>query len=503
LRLVPCSLLREFMQEALDQRSQRILKLETLQKQNIPAYINSFHVTKTVTEALDQYEQVAKEELEGQEHLITTAGRMMSMRMHGKTSFAHIQSDGSRIQVYMRKKELGDEMFDLYKSLDLGDYIGVSGRLFRTNTDELTILVNQLTLLSKALRPLPEKWHGLKDVETRYRQRYLDLMVNPQVRKIFMTRAKIISALRTFFLERNFLEVETPMMHPIAGGAVAKPFETYHNALGMNLYLRIAPELYLKRLIVGGFERVFEINRNFRNEGISTEHNPEFTMLEFYMAYADYGDLMTLTEELFGYLAQQVSGTTELTYQGQTIDLSPPWKRVTIKEGIAKYSDISAGDLENPEALQRIAESFDIDPNLGAGKLLMEIFRIVAEPKLIQPTFVLDFPTEISPLSKTKPDNPDVVERFEFFIGAKEMGNAFTELNDPVDQRQRFEKQVAERDAGDEEAHQMDEDYLRALEYGMPPTAGEGIGIDRLIMLFTDINSIREVILFPQLRKEG
>jgi lysyl-tRNA synthetase class 2 len=491
------------MQEALDQRSQRILKLEALQQQNIPAYVNSFHVTKTVTEVITQYEQTAKAELESQEQLVTTAGRIMSMRMHGKTSFAHIQSDGSRIQVYARKKELGDEMFDLYKSLDLGDYIGVSGRLFRTNTDELTILVNQLTLLSKALRPLPEKWHGLKDVETRYRQRYLDLMVNPQVRKIFVTRAKIISALRTFFLERNFLEVETPMMHPIAGGAAAKPFVTYHNALSMNLYLRIAPELYLKRLIVGGFERVFEINRNFRNEGISTEHNPEFTMLEFYMAYADYGDLMTLTEELFGYLAQQVLGTTELTYQGQTIDLSPPWERLTIKEGITKYSDISVGDLENPEALRRIAESFDIDPNLGTGKLLMEIFEIVAEPKLIQPTFMLDFPTEISPLSKTKPDNPDVVERFEFFIGTKEMGNAFTELNDPIDQRQRFEKQVAERNAGDEEAHEMDEDYVRALEYGMPPTAGEGIGIDRLIMLFTDANSIREVILFPQLRKEG
>jgi len=491
------------MQEALDQRSQRISKLETLQKENIPAYINSFHVTKSISQVVQNCGNILKEPLEEQEHVVTTAGRIMSMRMHGKTSFAHIQSDGDRIQIYVRKKELGEQMFDLYKSFDIGDYIGVTGRLFRTKTDELTILVNELTLLSKSLCPLPEKWHGLKDIETRYRQRYLDLIVNPNVREIFIKRSKIISAIRTFFLDRNFLEVETPMMQPIAGGAAAKPFVTYHNALGMNLYLRIAPELYLKRLIVGGFERVFEINRNFRNEGISTEHNPEFTMLEFYMAYADYHDLMTLTEELISFVAQQVLGTTTITYQGQTIDLSPPWDRLPIKEGITKYSNIPFGDLENPDSLKNIAESMDIDPNLGKGKLLMEIFETVAEPKLIQPTFVLDFPTEVSPLSKAKPDNPEVVERFELFIGTKEMANAFTELNDPLDQRQRFEKQVEERNAGDEEAHQMDEDYIRALEYGMPPTAGEGIGIDRLVMLFTDSSSIREVILFPQLRKES
>jgi lysyl-tRNA synthetase class 2 len=491
------------MQEAIDQRSQRMLKLEGFRQNNIPAYVNSFHVTHTITAITEEYACVSKTDLEAREYTVTTAGRIMSMRMHGKTSFAHLQSNGSRLQIYMRKKELGDEVFDLYKSFDLGDYVGVTGRLFRTNTDELTLLVSELHLLSKSLRPLPEKWHGLKDVETRYRQRYLDLIVNPQVREVFLKRSQIITALRSFFQERGFLEVETPMMQPIAGGAAAKPFVTYHNALGMDLFLRIAPELYLKRLIVGGFERVFEINRNFRNEGISTEHNPEFTMLEFYMAYADYADLMTLTEELFNSVAQQVNGSTTLSYQGQTIELASPWERLTIKEGILKYSEIAPDALEKRESLQQVAESFDIDPNLKSGKLLTEMFERVAEPKLIQPTFVLDFPTDVSPLSKAKPDNPEVVERFEFYIGAKEMGNGFTELNDPIDQRQRFEKQMQERNAGDEEAHQMDEDYIRALEYGMPPTAGEGIGIDRLIMLFTDSASIREVILFPQLRKEN
>jgi lysyl-tRNA synthetase class 2 len=491
------------MQEAIDQRSQRISKLEMLRNENIRAYINSFHVAQSISEVVQSYKETPKKDLEEQEHIVTTAGRIMSMRMHGKTSFAHIQSNGDRVQIYIRKKELGDQMFDLYNSFDIGDYVGVTGRVFRTKTDELTILVNELTLLSKSLHPLPEKWHGLKDVEIRYRQRYLDLIVNPNIRGIFIKRSKIINAIRSFFLDRDFLEVETPMMQPIAGGATAKPFVTYHNTLGMDLYLRIAPELYLKRLIVGGFERVFEINRNFRNEGISTEHNPEFTMLEFYMAYADYNDIMNFTEQLIAFVAQQVIDTTTITYQGETIDLAPPWARLPIKEAITQYSDIAPADLENLDSLKKIAESMDIDPNLKKGKLLTEIFEAVAEPKLIQPTFVLDFPTDVSPLSKTKPDNPEVVERFELFIGTKEMANGFTELNNPLDQRQRFEKQVEERNAGDEKAHQMDEDYIRALEYGMPPTAGEGLGIDRLVMLFTDSNSIREVILFPQLRKES
>ena len=364
--------------------------------------------------------------------------------------------------------------------------------------------MTELTLLSKSLRPLPEKWHGLKDVETRYRQRYVDLIVNPHVKEIFIKRAKTISAIRQFFLARNFLEVETPMMQPIAGGATAKPFETHHNALNMKLYLRIAPELYLKRLIVGGFERVFEINRNFRNEGISTRHNPEFTMLEFYMAYADYNDLMPLTEQLYSSVAQEVAGTMKLTYQGQEIDLTPPWTRLTVKEGILKYKpDAQPADLESLDALRTLAASLGIDTdNLGKGKLLMEVFEHIVEPHLTQPTFVMDFPTEVSPLSKSKPDNPEFVERFEFYIACQEMGNAFTELNDPLDQKRRFEKQTEEHEKGDEEAHQMDEDYVRALEYGMPPTAGEGIGIDRLIMLLTDSPSIREVILFPHMRKE-
>ena len=492
------------MQETTDQREQRLAKLAELSAQQIPAYVNSFHVTASMKELLDSFREKTKEELEQTEHIVTDAGRMMSMRIQGKTSFAHIHSGTERIQIYARLKELGEEGFKFYKSLDLGDFVGVTGRVFRTNTQELTILVTELTLLSKSLRPLPEKWHGLKDVETRYRQRYVDLIVNPHVKDIFIKRAKTISAIRQFFLARNFLEVETPMMQPIAGGATAKPFETHHNALNMKLYLRIAPELYLKRLIVGGFERVFEINRNFRNEGISTRHNPEFTMLEFYMAYADYHDLMPLTEQLYSSVAQEVAGTMKLMYQGQEIDLTPPWTRLTVKDGILKYKpDAQPADLESFDALRTLAASLGIETdNLGKGKLLMEVFEHIVEPHLTQPTFVMDFPTEVSPLSKSKPDNPEFVERFEFYIACQEMGNAFTELNDPLDQKRRFEKQTEEHEKGDEEAHQMDEDYVRALEYGMPPTAGEGIGIDRLIMLLTDSPSIREVILFPHMRKE-
>ena len=492
------------MQEAAtDQRAQRITKLEQLQADNIPAYINSFHIDSTVAQLLKDYSEKNAEALEAEEFVTTTAGRIMLRRMMGKMSFAHIQSGTDRIQICVRKNELGTDAYTFYKHLDIGDHIGIKGRMFRTKTDELTVLVTELTLLSKSLRPLPEKWSGLKDVEIRYRQRYLDLIVNQDVKEVFVKRAKIVSAIRSFFLERDFLEVETPMMQPIAGGATAKPFITHHNALDMELYLRIAPELYLKRLIVGGFERVFEVNRNFRNEGISTRHNPEFTMLEFYMAYADYHDLMSFTEALFSSVAQTVLGTTNVVYQEQEIDLGPPWKRLTIRDGILKYGKgIAAEDLDSLEALQNIAKTMQIDPKLGKGKLLMEIFESVAEEHLIQPTFVLDFPTEVSPLSKAKADDPDVVERFELYIAGQEMANAFTELNDPIDQRQRFEKQVAEHAAGDEEAHQMDEDYVRALEYGMPPTAGEGIGIDRLIMLLTDSASIRDVILFPQMRKE-
>jgi lysyl-tRNA synthetase class 2 len=443
---------------------------------------------------------------------VSLAGRVMAMRHHGKSCFAVLRDQSGQIQLYARADGLGDA-YGAFVDLDVGDFVGVTGELFRTRTGELTVAVKQFEFLTKALRPLPEKWHGLKDVETRYRRRYVDLIVNPQVREAFVMKSRLIAAMRTFFDARGFLEVETPMMQPIPGGAAAKPFVTHHNALDMPLYLRIAPELYLKRLVVGGLERVYEINRNFRNEGISTQHNPEFTMLEFYQAYADYNDLMQLTEELFLYLGQTLLGKDELTYQGETVRLGPPWPRLPFFEGLSRALGAPVTPDTDARSLGEAAArrgGFGSDRKTqailrgdeGATALWKEVFDTLVEPTLVQPTFVVDFPIELSPLSKQKAGQPRLVDRFELYVCRREIANAYSELNDPIDQRRRFEEQAAERARGDEEAHWMDEDFVRALEYGLPPTAGEGIGIDRLAMLLTDAASIRDVILFPHLRPE-
>jgi lysyl-tRNA synthetase class 2 len=443
---------------------------------------------------------------------VSLAGRVMAMRHHGKSCFAVLRDQSGQIQLYARADVLGPA-YAAFVDLDVGDFIGVTGDLFRTRTSELTAAVKQFEFLTKALRPLPEKWHGLKDVETRYRRRYVDLIVNPQVREAFVMKSRLVAALRAFFDARGFLEVETPMMQPIPGGAAAKPFVTHHNALDMPLYLRIAPELYLKRLVVGGLDRVYEINRNFRNEGVSTQHNPEFTMLEFYQAYADYQDLMQLTEELFVDLGQTLLGRDELVYQGETVRLAPPWRRLPFFEGLGEALGHPVAPETDARTLGEIARGrggFATDRKTqavlqgdhGEVALWKEIFDTLVEPTLVQPTFVVDFPIELSPLSKQKAGEPRLVDRFELFICRREIANAYSELNDPIDQRRRFEEQAAERERGDEEAHWMDEDFVRALEYGLPPTAGEGIGIDRLAMLFTDAASIRDVILFPHLRPE-
>ncbi|MCK9420709.1 MAG: lysine--tRNA ligase [Nitrospirae bacterium] len=482
---------------------QRFKKRDEISAMGIRPYAGRFDVSVSAQGLSDQYGQTSKEDLEKSRVDVVLAGRIVALRSFGKAGFAHLQDGSGRIQFYFQKNTLGDDKYAFFKKLDIGDFIGVKGFLFRTKTNELTIDIEDFTLLSKSLRPLPEKWHGLTDVELRYRQRYLDLIVNPDVRKVFLLRTKIVQAIRGYLNARGYIEVETPMMQTIPGGATAKPFKTHHNALDMDLYLRIAPELYLKRLLVGGFEKVYEINRNFRNEGISTRHNPEFTMLEFYTAYADYRDLMTMTEQMISSIAQEVLGTTEVEYEGHLINLSPPWKRITYLDAL-REAGVHEEVLADAEKTRKFAKKLGANLTGGEplGKVLNEVFESLVEPKLIQPTFITDYPTDISPLSKKCDDNPDYVERFELFIVGRELANAFSELNDPVDQKERFLKQVLEGEAGDEEAHQMDEDFIRALEYGMPPAAGEGIGIDRLVMLLTGASSIRDVILFPQMKKE-
>lgn len=487
-------------------KRQREEKLAELRARGIDPFYNRFTPSHSVAEIVAPYGHLSGPELEALGLTFRLAGRLMLIREFGKATFCHIQDGSGRLQAYVQRQVVGDEAFSLFKRLDLGDIVGFTGTLFRTRTQELTLAVSSFVLLTKAIRPLPEKYHGLTDIELRYRQRYLDLMVNPQVREVFIRRAAIISLIRQFFEAREFLEVETPMMQPIPGGATARPFVTHHQALDMTLYLRIAPELYLKRLVVGGFDKVFEINRNFRNEGLSIQHNPEFTMLEFYQAYATYEDLMVLTEELVCHVAQKLLGSLRLTYQGDEIDLTPPWRRLDLRESLTQVGGFPAAMVRDRDALvaRALEEGVTLRPGEGYGRALTKLFDLTVEPKLIQPTFILGYPLETSPLSRKSETDPEVVDRFELFIGGREMANAFSELNDPLDQRERFEQQVAARLAGDEEVPPaVDEDFLLALEQGMPPTAGEGIGIDRLVMLFTDAPSIRDVLLFPHMRPKG
>jgi lysyl-tRNA synthetase class 2 len=483
---------------------ERKKKAETLRAMGINPYPVGYRYDMTASEAMKKFGDMDAEVLEKEKKSFFMAGRIMAIRKFGKASFIHIKDRTGRIQAYIRKDKIGDEQFEIFKHMDIGDFIGVKGSFFRTRTGELTIVADEITLLSKSTRPLPEKWHGLTDIETRYRQRYLDLIVNDHVKEVFILRNRIIQSIRNFFIQREFLEVETPMMQPVPGGATARPFKTFHNALGMNLYLRVAPELYLKRLVVGGLERVFEINRNFRNEGISVQHNPEFTMLEFYMAYATYEDLMVLTEELFNHILLEIFGRNTIEYQQTTIDFTPPWSRISLFDALREVSGVTQQVITDINAAAEFARSIEITPSKtdSLGKIISKIFDQMVEPKLIQPTFVFGYPTEISPLSRRNDQNPDITDRFELFIAGKEIANAFTELNDPEDQRGRFLHQASLRESGDDEAQIMDEDFLTALEYGLPPTAGEGIGIDRVIMLLTDSPSIRDVIFFPHMRSK-
>jgi lysyl-tRNA synthetase class 2 len=478
-------------------------KFDQLKTNNLQLFPNDFKVSHTINEIqgiIGKTPETVKED----EPIFNLAGRMMAINRFGKTAFIRFRDRSGQLQAYIRKDRIGDEAYHLFKQMDVGDFVGLSGGMFKTKTGEWTLLVSELKLLCKTIRPLPEKFHGLKDPEKRYRQRYLDLMMNADVRDLFVKRSRIIQEVRNFFLERDFLEVETPMMQPVPGGAEAEPFKTHHNALGMDLFLRIAPELYLKRLVVGGFERVFEINRNFRNEGVSTQHNPEFTMLEFYQAYATFYDLMELTEQLVATVAHTVTGSTVLSYQNNPIELAGPWQRITLQKALVDIGGIDSALLNDKDALLDFAaqNGIKITKTGRLGKVITKLFDALVEPQLIQPTFITGYPAEVSPLSRRSDEEPDITERFELFIAGREIANGFSELNDPVDQKSRFAQQVENRKAGDQEAHLMDEDYIEALEYGMPPTAGEGIGIDRLVMLLTDAISIREVILFPHMKQK-
>jgi len=520
MRAFPYRILRpEFIPLSLEDRlfEQRFRKIREIEELGFEPYPRKYPFTHTVPDVWREFGQAGAEQLEQQQPQAAVCGRLMTKRRQGKAGFAHIQQGGERLQIYVRLDEVGEKDFDLYKKLDAGDLAGVSGFLFRTKTGELTLRARKLEFLAKAILPMPEKWHGLQDVEIRYRQRYLDLIVNQEVRRAFVIRNRMIAALRSSLEQRGYIEVETPMMQPVHGGALARPFRTHHNALDIDLYLRIAPELYLKRLIVGGLDRVYEINRNFRNEGISIRHNPEFTMIEFYQAYADYRDLMDLSADVLREMAEAaLEGKTELEYEGRKLDFSK-LPRMSLKEALAEHwpdpaARPSVEDFSHRERVAEMVEAYNrtaegripFGENVSTGSAVLSLFENICEEKLIQPTLIYDYPVEASPLSKSKPDEPGWVERFEIYAAGMEIANAYSELNDPQEQRRRFQWQVEQHQkTGDEEAHQMDEDYLRALCYGMPPTAGEGIGVDRLAMVLTGSKSIRDVILFPLLRPEG
>ncbi len=485
--------------------AERKLKLAALREAGNP-FVNDFKPDNLASSIISDYDQLSKEELEAKSVNVSIAGRMMLKRVMGKASFAHIQDTSGQIQLFVTRDDLAENFYnEQFKKWDIGDIIGAKGTLFKTKTGELSIRVTDIRLLTKSLRPLPEKFHGLSDQEIRYRQRYVDLIINEESRNTFKRRSQIVTYIRNYFIGSDFIEVETPMLQSIPGGASAKPFETHHNALDIGMYMRIAPELYLKRLVVGGMDRVFEINRNFRNEGLSTRHNPEFTMIEFYQAYATYHDFMDLTEDLLRGIAKDICGNEVLHYQGDELDFSQSFERMSVFDSILRFNpNLSADDLSQENAKKTAQElGIHIKDSWGLGKIQIEIFEATVEEKLIQPTFITEYPTEVSPLARLNDDNPFITDRFELFIGGREIANGFSELNDAQDQASRFKAQVAEKDAGDDEAMHYDADYIRALEYGMPPTAGEGIGIDRLVMLFTDSASIRDVLLFPHMRPES